>query len=67
MYYVPVDLLYLSERFNKLVPAQKRQRTVKILDDEDDDDHDDQVIDQNEEKESTFRRNGIMKFNMQST
>ncbi len=49
------------------VPAQKRQRTVKILDDEDDDDHDDQVIDQNEEKESTFRRNGIMKFNMQST
>ena len=47
-------------------PSQKRQRTVKILEDKDND-QGDQEIDRNEEKEATFRRTGIMKFKMQST
>ena len=46
-------------------PPEKKQRTVKILDNEDDN-QDDQETEQDGETEVNFRRNGIMKFKVQS-
>ena len=55
-----------SMNTDHMEPPEKKQRTVKILEDEKED-QDDQETDLDDQKEIKFRRNGIMKFKVQKT